>query len=275
MRRLESRGVVVVRGGGDIASGTIHRLHRCGFRLLVLESARPTAIRRSVAFSEAVSQGEATVEGVRAVLITKLSQAGELWAQGEIPLLVDPQAHCLAELYPDALVDAILAKKNRGSHRAMAAVTIGLGPGFSAGEEVDAVIETARGHDLGRVILQGPASANSGIPGEINGFTTERVVYASLGGTLRVRRQIGEEVIQGETLAWIADQPVPAPISGVVRGILPSGFAVRPGLKMADIDPRPGSRAHCQTISDKARTISGGVLEALFFLQQRQVAQDE
>lgn len=266
---MEQEALIVVRGGGDIASGTIHRLHRCGFRLIVLETAAPVAIRRTVSFGEAVYTKVHTVEGVTAERAETLSQLPQIRDRGHIPVLVDPTASALTELQPFALIDAILAKKNCGTTLRMAPITIGLGPGFYAGKDVQAVIETSRGHDLGRVILAGTALANTGIPGAVQGYTTERVIYAHHAGILTVRRDIGSLVQQNEVIATIDAHPVPATITGLIRGMIRDRSTVRQGLKIADIDPRTGQTAICHTISDKARCISGGVLEALLLLAKR------
>jgi len=263
---MERETLIVVRGGGDIASGTIHRLHRVGFRLIVLETDAPVAIRRSVSFSEAVYTKTHSVEGVTAEHAETLSVLPDIWGRDHIPVLVDPTAQSLTELKPFALIDAILAKKNCGTTLQMAPITIGLGPGFTAGKDVRAVIETARGHDLGRIILDGTALANSGIPGAVAGYTTERVLYAQHSGTLTIRCDIGSLVQHNEVVATIDDHPVPASISGLIRGMIRDRSIVRQGLKIADIDPRTEQTAICHTISDKARCISGGVLEALLFL---------
>ncbi len=266
---MEPGKLIVVRGGGDIATGTICRLHNCGFRLLVLETARPNAIRRAVSLSEAVYDSSHTVEGVTALRANSIAQCTAIWQQHKVAVLVDPEGKCLHTLRPFALIDAILAKINLGTTKEMAAITIALGPGFSAGDDVDAVIETARGHDLGRVILQGPARPNTGVPGAVAGFTTERVLYAQHSGKLEIVTDIGSSVAEGELLARIDGEPVTAPFQGLVRGIIRHGSLVKKGLKIADIDPRSSEQKNCYTISDKARCISGGVLEALLFIHLR------
>ncbi|MFT5700235.1 MAG: xanthine dehydrogenase accessory factor [Desulforhopalus sp.] len=263
---MSEKGIVVVRGGGDIATGTICRLHRCGFRVLVLETGAPTAIRRTVSLCEAIYDGETTVEDLTAVHVNNPDQCEQVWRAGKVPIYIDLKGKCITTLQPIAVVDAILAKKNFGTHTAMAPVTIALGPGFTAGEDVHAVIETARGHSLGRVILHGKALANSGIPGTIQGYNRERVVYAKATGQLHIIHDIGNHVTAGETIAMIGNTPVKAPITGLIRGLLRNDFPVHQGLKIADIDPRIDEKDNCYTISDKARCISGGVIEALLFL---------
>ena len=257
------REIVVVRGAGDIASGTIHRLHRCGFRVLALECELPAAIRRKVSFCEAVYDGEAEVEGVVCRKIEQVSQAETVWQEGKIPLLVDETGSSVSMLRPRILVDGILAKKNLGTSRSMAPLTIGLGPGFTAGQDVDYVIETMRGHDLGRIITQGQALPNTGTPGLIGGFAQERVIHAPASGVIRNQSEIGDLVEKGQTLAMIGDTPVPASLTGVLRGIIRAGYPVPLRMKIADIDPRGSERKNCFTISDKARCIAGSVLEVI------------
>lgn len=261
--------LIIVRGGGDIATGTICRLHNCGFRLLVLEEENPTAIRRSVCISEALQLGTHTVEGVRAARIAGVTDCERAWRDHTVPVMVDPAAQSLKTLPapPDCVVDAILAKKNLGTSIDMAPVTIGLGPGFVAGRDVHAVIETNRGHDLGRIIYAGAATANTGIPAEIGGFSKERVLYATRHGIFKVHKNIGDIVQKDEPLAEIASCQITAPFTGVVRGILRDGVKVHKGLKIADIDPRLNELKNCWTISDKARSISGSVLEAFLALR--------
>ncbi len=262
-------GIVVVRGGGDIATGTICRLHHCGFKLLILEIGHPTAIRRTVALSEAVYEGQHRVEEVTAERIATVEDCTACWARNRVPLLVDPTAECLPKVQPIALIDAILAKKNCGTAKNMAPITIGLGPGFCGGRDVHAVIETARGHQLGRIIYTGSPQANSGIPGMIGGYAKDRVIYAPHSGIIEGVADIGSQVTKGETIARINSLELIAPISGLVRGMIRNLTEVTQGLKIGDIDPRIDEVNNCYTISDKARCISGGVLEALLFLAKR------
>lgn len=262
---------VIVRGGGDIATATIMRLHRVGFSVLVLETEKPTAIRRTVAFSEAVFTGSVTIEGVTARRVQNITACSKTWTAGEIPILIDPSMDCLEGLDSVIMVDAILAKKGRAyTSFPQISYSIGLGPGFIAPEGVNAVIETARGHNLGRIYYSGQALANTGIPGEIAGKAKERVVYSPNAGKLQLLKQIGDVVDEGETIAFIETSPVSAPFSGLLRGILPDGFMVKKGLKLGDIDPRKEEVANCYLVSDKARCISGSVLEAILMFQQRQ-----
>ena len=258
--------VILVRGGGDLATGTIHRLWSAGLKVLVLEAEHPAAIRRQVSVSEAVYEGGAVVEGMRATLVKTLDEAVVVWHRGDVPVMVDPKGELIPQVRPAALVDAILAKKNLGTARDMAPLTIALGPGFTAGQDVDAVVETKRGHRLGRIIWEGSAIANTGIPGIIGGYGKERVIHAAAAGVFEDVRRIGDIVAEGETIAQIrtADgtiTPVTTQITGILRGLLRSGYPVTPGFKVADVDPRKEELSNCFLISDKARCIAGSVLE--------------
>ncbi|MFQ6111045.1 MAG: selenium-dependent molybdenum cofactor biosynthesis protein YqeB [Nitrospinota bacterium] len=263
-----SERLVIIKGAGDLATGVGHRLWRAGFPLLHTEVPEPTVVRRTVSFAEAVFEGETLVEGVRAEAIregnpgSQAQRALELIAGGTVPVLVDPEARVVGELKPWALVDAIMAKRNLGTHITDAEVVIALGPGFEAGVDVHAVIETQRGHDLGRVITEDGATPNTGVPGEVMGFSKERLLRAPSGGVFRPLKSIGDRVEAGEAVAEVGGVPLRAEISGVLRGLLRGGIRVSEGFKVGDIDPR-GSREHCFTISDKARAVGGGVLEAL------------
>lgn len=256
--------LVVVKGGGDIATGIAHRLFRSGFKVLITELAQPTVVRRTVAFAEAVFTGKTIVEGVRAVR-TVPGDAARAIGCGVVPVVVDPACACLRRFDCLAVVDAILAKKNTGTRRDDAPIVIGVGPGFTAPDDVHAVVETMRGHNLGRVIYKGIATANTGIPGEIGGFTTERVLRAATDGVFVGKRTIGDRVTAGEVVGEVGGQPVVATIPGIVRGLLHDGQYVTRGFKIGDIDPRC-QRSHCRTISDKARSVGGGVLEAILAL---------
>lgn len=261
----QNNGLIIVRGAGDISTGTIHRLHRAGFPVLILEAERPSAIRRRVALSEAVYDGAATVEGVTAVRIDNTDAVGTVLARGQVPLLVDPAGESIRRLRPAAVVDAILAKKNLGTSMDMARLTVALGPGFVAGRDVHYVIETMRGHDLGRIIASGSAAANTGVPGVIGGYSVERVIRAPAAGVFCLRRDIGSQVVAGEIVGIVAspegEAPARAQISGILRGVLRDGYPVTAGFKLADVDPRLEELKNCVTISDKARCIAGSVLE--------------
>lgn len=258
---------VVVRGGGDIASGTIQKLYRAGFKVIILEIEKPTAIRRNVAFSDAIYNGESTVEDIKAVKVRDLAGIKEAHKNNFIPILVDPEGDILKAIKPLALVDAILAKKNLGTNKNMAPITIALGPGFNAGVDVDVVIETMRGHNLGRLIFEGYAMANTGVPGEIAGYSKERVIYSEANGKIKNISIIGDIVNKGDVLAYIGDTKVLSPISGLLRGLIKDGTEVTKGLKIGDVDPRLKEVENYTTISDKARNIGGGVLEALLMMK--------
>lgn len=263
---------IVVRGGGDIATGTIYKLYKSGFQVLVLETDYPSAIRRNVAFSEAVYEGQQTVEDVTCYLAHDLKEAKYFLNEGKLTMLVDPQAQCLQNLKPIALVDGILAKKNLGTTKDMAPIIIALGPGFVAGKDVDAVIETMRGHSLGRIIYDGEAIKNTGVPGNIGGYDKERVIHSPVPGILRNVKKITDVVKKGDLIAVIetiqGEVPISATIDGLLRGLIRDGYPVSEHFKIADIDPRLHEYDNCFTISDKARCIAGGVLEAILYLRR-------
>ncbi|MDY2627485.1 MAG: selenium-dependent molybdenum cofactor biosynthesis protein YqeB [Lachnospiraceae bacterium] len=297
MKEFLKDRLVIVRGGGDLATGTIYRLHRCGFPVVVLESRRPSAIRRYVAFSEAVYEGSMTIEGItcryagditdfdcetgckdspaseqRSDVQAAERKIREIQKEGGIPLFTDPEGKLISRLKPWAVVDAIIAKKNLGTTMDMAPVTVALGPGFTAGKDVRIVVETKRGHNLGRLIYEGQAAPNSGIPGIIGGYGKERVNHAEADGTVFGVRRISDLVEAGETIAIIktiddcrntGQVEVKARIKGVLRGLIRDGYVVTKGFKIADVDPRESEKDNCFTISDKARCIAGGVAEAL------------
>lgn len=254
--------IVAVRGGGDLATGVIQKLVRAGFKVAVLETAEPLMIRRTVALGTAVINQSATVEDMTAVLANP-AEAGDVWAKGQVPVLVDPEGLSLQLLQPQIVVDAILAKKNLGTTKAMAPVTIALGPGFNAPSDVDVVIETMRGHSLGKLIFNGSSLPNTGTPGLIEGKDKERVIHAPASGIVIHKRAIGDQVAEGEILFTIDEQPVRSTLSGTLRGLIAEGTKVAAGLKVADIDPR--SHVDCWSISDKARALGGAVLEAALF----------
>lgn len=265
---MKQDDLIVVRGGGDLATGVVHRLWSAGLRVLVLETAHPAAIRRQVSLCEAVYEGETTVEGMRGVRIGSLADAGTVWAEHAVPVLVDPAGACLPEARPAVLVDAIIAKKNLGTTRAMAPLTIALGPGFAAGQDVDVVVETKRGHKLGRIIREGSAAPNSGVPGVIGGYGAERVIHAQAAGIFRNLHKIADFVEAGEPVAEIETPegtrlPVTTQIPGILRGLLRDSYPVTPGFKVADVDPRRSELENCFLISDKARCIAGSVLELI------------
>jgi xanthine dehydrogenase accessory factor len=257
--------VVLIRGAGDIASGVAHRLHQSHFKICMTEVPHPLAVRRGVAFSEAIYEGEKEVEGIRAKFISKPEEIEFVWEKGDIPILVDSDGKKTRKLLkPDVLVDAIMAKQNLGTQVHDAPLVIGLGPGFTAGEDVHVVIETNRGLHLGRMILNGTAEPDTGIPGEIGGYTMERLLRTMKKGIFHPQKSIGDRVNKGSVVAVVDDFPIISKISGVVRGLLREGVEVRKGMKVGDIDPR-GKKESCFTISDKARAIGGGVLEAILY----------
>lgn len=295
--------LIICRGAGDLATGIIHRLHRAGHRVIALETDYPAAIRRQVSFCEAVYDGSAVVEGVTARLVPALADAetdtetysgendtpaahivSEKWDSsaieavleaGEVPLLIDQKGESIALLKPDVVVDAIIAKKNLGTTIDMAPLVIGVGPGFTAGQDVHLVIESMRGHNLARIITDGMAQPNTGVPGNIAGFTSERVIHAPAAGYIHDVRKIGDIVQKGDEIARIYPDkesydnalseyvPVNATITGIIRGLIREGYYFRKGFKIADIDPRESETTNCFTISDKARSIAGSVLEAV------------
>ncbi len=254
---------ILIKGGGDLATGVAVRLHASGFhRICIVEREKPLAVRRTVAFCEAVHDGTTVVEGIEARRVQDTKEIEDAWCDGSIAVRVDPKWLSLQELRPTIVIDAILAKKNLGTSRDEADLVIGLGPGFCAGEDVDRVIETNRGHDLGRVILQGEPHANTGVPGNVGGFTIERLLRSPADGLLTSRFAICDMVKQGEIVGDVAGQPVYAGLDGVIRGLIRNGSEVVTGLKIGDIDPR-GESKNAFTVSDKARAIGGGVLEAI------------
>lgn len=256
---------VLIRGAGDLATGIALRLYRSGIRVAMTELERPMTIRRTVAFSQAVVTGETTVEGVTARRVDTVREVFQLMDQGVVPVLVDPECRFLEELRPHALVDAILAKRNLGTKITDAPVVIGVGPGFTAGEDCHAVVETMRGHTLGRAIYQGPTMPNTNIPGLIGGFTGERVLRAPADGIFRATAEIGDHVEVGQAVGFVGEQPMCCTIRGMLRGLIADGTPVYKGLKSGDVDPRD-DRSYCDTVSDKALAIGGGVLEALLKL---------
>ena len=285
--------LVIVRGGGDIATGTVWALRRAGFPVLILESSHPSAIRRTVSLSEAVYEGSATVEDMTVRLAHNLDEAQYCLFEDQIALMVDPEGHAIRDiinteekysewdtglttlegggrhLFLTAVVDAVLAKRNLGTTKDMAPFVIALGPGFTAGIDCDVVIETMRGHTLARPITDGSALPNTGVPGLIAGYSKERVVHSPADGTLRARAGIGDLVKKGQVICEIvppdsaSSVEVPSPLDGLLRGLIRDGFPVTKGLKIADVDPRESERENCFTISDKARSIGAAVVMEL------------
>jgi len=253
---------ILIRGGGELASAVACRLAECRMRIVMTEVPQPQAVRRNVSFCEAVYDGVKAVEGKTARLVRTPAEVFDCWGKGELALLVDPEAVIKDTLKPDVVIDAIIAKKNLGTSMADAPLTIGLGIGFEAGRDVHAVIETNRGHNLGRVIRQGIAEADTGHPGVIAGYGKERVFRAPQAGVFRTAKNIGDLVQAGDIVAYVDSEPVRVAIPGIIRGLLRDGTPVERGMKSGDVDPR-GVREYCDTVSDKGRAIAGGVLEAI------------
>ena len=256
--------LILIRGAGDIASGIAIRLYRSGFDVIMTDTARPTAIRRTVSFSGAIVAGSQTVEDVTARLANTPEDALNITKQGDIAVLADEKCDCLRTLSPNALVDAILAKRNLGTRIDMAPAVIGVGPGFTAGEDCHAVVETMRGHTLGRV-YSGSALPNTAVPGLIGGYAGERVLRAPADGVFRQKLDIGSMVRAGDVAGYVCGKPMLCTIGGVLRGILADGTPVFCGMKAGDVDPR-GEVENCYTVSDKALAVGGGALEAVLRL---------
>jgi xanthine dehydrogenase accessory factor len=254
--------LVLIKGAGDLASGVAYRLKRAGFPLMMTELPTPLVVRRTVSFAEAVYSGQVTVEGIAAHCVSTPAQARQLAHTDIIPVLVDPQAQAVAQLNPQVLVDAIMAKTNTGTRLNHAPLVVALGPGFNAGQDCHAVIETNRGHRLGRVIYSGPTEPNTGTPGIVKGHTADRVLRAPAGGHVTPHADIGDPIEQGQLIATVNAHQVHALFDGVLRGLVHPNVPVTPGFKIGDLDPR-GDAAHCFTISEKSLAIGGGVLEAI------------
>ena len=253
--------LIVIRGGGDLATGVALRLYRSGMDVVICETAVPTSIRRTVCFSEAVRLGEMMVEGVTARRAVP-EEVPALLAAGIIPVLVDPEGDCIPGLRPDAVVDAILAKRNLGTSMDMAPIVVAAGPGFTAGVDCHAAVETMRGHYLGRVIYEGSPLPNTNIPGLIGGYAGERVLRAPADGVFAGAKKIGDRVEAGDVAGYVAGKPMVCTIGGTLRGLLADGVPVTKGMKSGDVDPRC-EEAHCRCASDKALAVGGGVLEAI------------
>ena len=256
---------VVIRGSGDIATGIAVRLHHCGYKVIMTDITLPTMIRCTVSFGQCLYGEPSTVEGITATKAETLEEVTSILAKQQIPVIIDADLSLTKALNANYLVDAILAKSNLGTNKNMAPITIALGPGFEAGKDCHAVIETSRGHYLGRVIYTGCTLPNSGIPGNIAGYTYERVVRSPCAGKVQRFSDIGDIVKQGDMIAEVDSSPVYAPLSGMVRGLINDGLSVENDFKIADIDPR-GEKADYTTVSDKARAIGGSVLEAMLHL---------
>lgn len=256
------RDIVVFRGGGDVATGSIQKVKRAGFNVLVLESKNPTAVRRTVSICEAVYDGYSNVEDISAVLVKNKEEIYKAFEDDKVAVLVDEKAKILDEIKPIALVDAIIAKRNIGTTIDMAPTVIALGPGFSAGIDCDIVIETNRGHNLSRLIFEGQAEKNTGNPGNIEGYTTQRVLYSPDNGRIKNVLKLGDFVEEGQIIAYVNDKPVKSKLKGMIRGLIRDNSLVKLNMKIGDVDPRR-DRRNLYTISDKARAIGGGTLEAI------------
>lgn len=255
--------IVCIKGAGEIATAVAWRLYKANIRnIVMLERSRPLAVRRKVSFCEAVFDDTQTVENVSAVFCHDLEGVDRIWRDSSIAVMVDPAWQVLKQIKADVVVDAILAKKNLGTTMSEASLVVGLGPGFIAGQDVHMVVETNRGHHLGRIIESGSAEPNTGIPGSIGGYSRERVLRAPADGRFCAIREIGDKVEKGDVLGTVQNMQISASVGGVVRGLLRSNSQVRSGLKIGDIDPR-GEENYCYMISDKARAIAGSVLEAV------------
>ncbi len=257
----QKRGFAIVRGGGDIATGVIYRLWRAGFKVVCLETESPLVIRRTVAAAQAIFDDSYSIEGMFVKKTNSLQDIDKL--NNAVEILVDPHGNSISEMHPDILVDAIMTKRNLGTRKDMAPLVIALGPGFSAPEDVHAVIETKRGHYLGRMITNGTAIPNTGIPGIEMGYTTERLLRSPADGKLETVRSIGDKVRKGDLIGKVGRVSFYAEIDGVLRGLIHPSIEITKGLKIGDIDPR-NEPAHCYSITDKALAVAGGVLEALF-----------
>lgn len=262
--------LVLIKGAGDLSTGIAHRLKRSGFQVVMTEIDKPTTVRRTVAFSQAVFDGEVQVEGIKAKRAKDIQEVSNILKKNNIPVIVDPQCNILEHIKPDVVVDSIIAKENLGTKICDAEIVIGVGPGFTANKDCHIVVETQRGHYLGKIIENGEAIPNTGIPGNIGGYTTERIIRATADGIIKPIVKIGDYVEAGQIVAYIGSEPILASISGTVRGMLQEGLTVFKGMKSGDIDPRC-KREHCFSISDKARAIGGGVLEGILYLNNNRI----
>jgi len=262
MRKL-SELVVLIKGGGEVASGIAYRLHLSRFRVCLTEVATPLAVTRGTTFSEAIFDGVKEIMGVKAELVpAQQEEIYRVWRQGNIPIVIDPKTLIKEKIKPDVLVDAIMAKRNTGTKLTDTPLVIGVGPGFYAGEDVHVVIESNHSHNLGKVILNGESEKDTGIPVSIGGLTKERVVRAPKAGVFTSGKQIGDSVVAGEVIGHIGDCPLPAPISGMLRGLIRSGVSVAKGAKLIEVD-QVHDREICYIIARKVMTIGEGVFQAI------------
>ena len=254
--------VVLIKGGGEVASGVAHRLFQTHFRVCLTEIPDPQAVSRGVTFSEAVYDGEKEIEGVTGVLVDSLSGIREAWADNKIPVIIDPEAEIKNTLKPDIFIDAVMAKKNLGTKLTDATLVIGLGPGFRAGDDVHMVVETNNTEQLGEVIGKGEAKANNGIPIAVAGLTHERVIHADVSGRFRAVKRMGDTVSAGDVVGYIGEDEIRSPLDGIVRALIRDGAPVEPATKLLEIDHVAGEEI-CYRIRARIRAIAGGVLEAI------------
>lgn len=275
MERLENDKITIIRGGGDLATGIAYSLYKAGFKIIILETQFPSSIRRKVSLSEAVYDNRTKVEDIEAILCDNIDTALNMIKikNYNIPVLIDSDLKCLNKIKPYFIIDSIIAKKNLGLKKDMAKYTIALGPGFMASKDCDIVIETMRGHSLGKMYLEGEAIANTGIPGNIAGKSAERVIHANSEGIIENIKDIGDFVYKDEIIAYITNNNIKneviATFDGIIRGIIRNGYKVKKGLKIADIDPRKSEYENCFTISDKSRSLGNAVLMAMLYLINR------
>ena len=260
---------ILIRGAGDLATGIASRLYGAGHQILMTEIEVPLTVRRTVALSRAVYEGSAWIEEMEGFLAEDRKSALAVMERGDIAVMTDPGMECRKWFQPDVVVDAILAKKNLGTEITDAPFVVGVGPGFTAGHDCNCVVETKRGHTLGNIIWRGSAIPNTGVPGNVGGYTIERLIRAGADGRIEPKVQIGDYVERGQIVALTGGVPVYAQMSGIVRGMLQEGVHVWKNLKIGDIDART-EVSHCYTISDKARAIGGGVLEAVTGFERMQ-----
>lgn len=255
---------VLLKGGGDLASGIGYRLNRAGFRLLVVEKPEPTAVRRTVSFASVIYQEQFEIEGVTGKKAINFEEVKQCWQKREVPVITTKERDLLAKFKPDIIIDARMLKEKTDQTIDEAELVIGIGPGFTINENCTLAVETNRGHHLGRVITEGSTAENTGSPGNINGYTDERVIHAPEAGVFQSDCQIGQKVKAGAIVGRVNDNLLKSEIDGVIRGLLKPGIKVKAGTKLADVDPR-SEKDYCYYISDKALAVAGGVLEAIFY----------
>lgn len=264
---------VIIRGGGDLATGIAHKLFEAKYKILILEIDKPLAVRRTVAFGEAVFEHEITVEGVKAILAKDKEDILRIWNLGAIPVYVDGEGKIIKDIRPLVVVDAIIAKRNLGTNKSMAPITIGIGPGFEAGKVVDLTIESNRGPNLGKIIYSGKASEDTGLPSSVMGYTKERVLRAPRDGMVTSFYKIGDTINKGEVICKVGDKKLLAPFTGLLRGMIKEEIYANKGLKIGDIDPRCINE-YAYTISDKAKTNGDSVLKGIEYLKAELMGRD-